>query len=232
MKKLILFLPLLFVNSTYSQTHVGFHGGATFSKMKTTEQGTTSGSGTLTSPTGGVLFVFPLTNRFSIQPEINYVTKGGKTKFDFRVYTYSFSAESSVKINYLEIPVLGKFNFHQQTFDLNLFAGPSIAYGISGVTYFSSTTNGITNTDKQTINFKNDQINRVDVDLNFGMGATFPLGINSVFFDFRYQFGISNMASPGSTSTNPINSKSSAIIIQAGISFPLSTPHPVAPPKK
>ena len=137
-----------------------------------------------------------------------------------------------VKINYLEVPVLGKFNFHQQTFDLNLFAGPSIAYGISGVTYFSSTTNGITNTDKQTINFKNDQINRVDVDLNFGMGATFPMGINSVFFDFRYQFGISNMASPASTPNAPINSKSSAIIIQAGISFPLSTPHPVAPPKK
>jgi hypothetical protein len=82
---------------------------------------------------------------------------------------------------------------------LELFAGPAYAYGLSGNSEITQTYNGVTQTDKKSLDFKNDSIKRSDFSFNFGAGVSMSSGINKFFFNIRYQVGLTNLAEPSNT---------------------------------
>lgn len=81
----------------------------------------------------GVGFNFLLTERISLQPELNFVQKGysensSYTEFPYGGGFYDTKYSEENRMNYLQLPVLVKFTFGKFYFN----AGPSIGFGLKG----------------------------------------------------------------------------------------------------
>jgi hypothetical protein len=88
---------------------------------------------------------------------------------------------------------------------MDIFAGPGFAFGLNGNSKVTETSNGITQTEKHDLDFKNDSIKRTDFSFNFGAGASFFSGLNKLFFNIRYQVGLTNLASPANIPNSLFN---------------------------
>ncbi len=222
---LIILCIVIFTSvNTFSQNSIGIRAGLTSSNWVAKSSGLTNTSDRLTAITIGVPFEFQITELFTIQPELNYITKGAINRLDLSFFGIPVKTEQISKINYLEVPVLGKLSFRSGTAKLELLFGPSLAYGLDGSTKFTETVNGQTQTDKQSLNFKNDSISRTDFSLNFGLGISIPTGMNRVFFDFRYQLGLTNIAAPANVGTaNKLDVKDNTLQFCLGMFFPLAS---------
>jgi len=104
---------------------------------------------------------------FSIQPEVNFMSKGTKIKNNFGSQTYNF--------NYIEIPVLAKYSFGP----VYVNAGPSIGF-LMGKSDKIKSAYGKTNT--------------VDFGLQMGAGLAIPAGPGKLIVDGRYNLGLSNIS--------------------------------------
>ena len=130
--------------------------------------------------------------------------------------------ESQQTVNWLEIPILAKVKFGEADgVGGGLFFGPSIGYGLSGKqkTTSSITINGktTTSTDSETLNFKDDEHSRVDVGLNIGGEVTY----HGLFFDARYQLGVTNMVT-SSSNNDDIKANTRGLALTVGYRIPLS----------
>ena len=220
---ILLFLFFLTTANIFSQISIGIRAGFTSSNWVSKTSGLTNTSDRLPAVTIGLPFEFQITDLFAIQPELNYITKGAINRLDLTFFSIPVKSEQIFKINYLEIPVLGKLSFHSGTAKLDLLFGPAIAYGLDGNSKLTETINGQTQSDKHTLNFKNDSISRTEYSLNFGLGISLPTGMNRVFFDFRYQVGLTNLAAPANVgSTNNLDVKDNTLQFCIGIFFPLA----------
>jgi hypothetical protein len=218
MKKICIFFFLMITFYSKAQTLFGIKAGVTFSKFSVSDSVFDSSPAALTAFTAGIPLVFKISDKFSIQPEINYVSKGA----DFGQNLGFISYDIKYKINYIEIPVLAKLSLHDKKFDFNLLAGPSIAYGLKAKIHSELKSLFGNNTTDSTLDFKKNYLNRTDVCLNFGAGFSYPLGVQTIFLDIRYQVGLSNL----DTYDAPANSGNPAIhtsgfMISGGILFPL-----------
>ncbi len=221
---IFLFIVLSTSIKTYSQSAVGVRAGLTSSNWVAKSSGLTNTSDRLTAITIGVPFELQITDLFAIQPELNFITRGAINRLDLSFFGIPVKTEQISKINYLEVPILGKLSFRSGTAKLELLFGPSLAYGLDGSYKFTETLNGQTQTDKQSLNFKNDSISRTDFSLNFGLGISLPTGMNRVFIDFRYQLGLTNIAAPANVgTTNKLDVKDNTLQFCLGMFFPLMT---------
>lgn len=128
-----------------------------------------------TSVVLGLFGEFIVTNKFSIQPELLYSGQGfsNQTPNDF----------SRVKLDYVLLPIMAKFYLHQN--DLSLEVGPQLGFLVSG----KEKTNEA--------NEKIENISKVDFDLNVGLGYELK---NNIYFQGRYNLGITNLNSDSDTS--------------------------------
>jgi hypothetical protein len=67
------------------------------------------------------LYKFPITNSVSIQPEISYTTKGAELSYN------NTNGNTTFKTNYIEVPVLLRFNPDA----FNVHVGPYAAYMVA-----------------------------------------------------------------------------------------------------
>lgn len=81
----------------------------------------------------GVFAEFPVSNKFSVKPGLNFMNKG------VRVNSTSTEIEGALikqnvkaNLNYLEVPVLAIYNIKGSDGKWFLGAGPSASYGVSG----------------------------------------------------------------------------------------------------
>lgn len=74
---------------------------------------------------------------FSVMPEISFTRKGSKEVYDTH-FTIRLRSETETKIDYIEVPVLLKFQVGKGRVKPFMLAGPSIGYAIGG--RFSNTT--------------------------------------------------------------------------------------------
>jgi len=121
---------------------------------------------------------FPIHESFSIMPEFHWMQKGAK------IDDLTGGFEQSIRtLNYLEIPVLAKFNFGNPDGDAGffLFLGPSLGY------LFSATDK---DGDGNTNDIDLDDFNRTEVGSHFGAGVR----LGAVNIDIRYVLGFSNIA--------------------------------------
>ena len=148
---------------------------------------------------GGFL-VMDLNGQFFLRPEIYYTSKGFAMSMEESEstgdYEISYSGESSITLNYLEVPVLGVFAV---TKNFNLFAGPYLDIFLNGKTttesegYYRYLMNDewiyedLSGSDSEDI--KSDDINTPGLGLLFG--AEYVIGKFS--FDVRYSMGLTNI---------------------------------------
>ena len=141
-----------------------------------------------------------LNGQFFLRPEIYYTSKGFAMSMEESEstgdYEISYSGESSITLNYLEVPVLGVFAV---TKNFNLFAGPYLDIFLNGKTttesegYYRYLMNDewiyedLSGSDSEDI--KSDDINTPGLGLLFG--AEYVIGKFS--FDVRYSMGLTNI---------------------------------------
>ncbi len=139
----------------------------------------------------GVSFDLGLSKVFTIQPELLYIQKGGKSTY---VFNEDNKIVSRLYYNYVEVPVLAKLKFYKEDGGgFYILGGPFVGLAISGKTKTSTTLLGNTTTSENDFNFDNDneadRQRRTDWGVSFGGGVKF----GHVFLDARYNLGINNL---------------------------------------
>lgn len=155
-----------------SAAQFGIKGGVNFSNMYTDD---VDDENVLTSFNAGVFVNLPVSDLFSIQPEVLYSRKGAELTYDNAFATGS----AKFNLNYIEVPVLLKINVSE---NFNIHAGPYFAYLIDSK---------ITNQGDGVFDFEtdidNDDLNKFDAGIAAGIGFDFDsFGIGA-----RYNYGLS-----------------------------------------
>ena len=126
----------------------------------------------------GAAFNIPITEEFSIQPELNFTQRGGRvdasTPFDPRNFIH-------FNQNYLGIGVVGRYNLSlNDRFGLYSEFGPELSFWTCG--------NNRRRDDRVKYNF-DDTDRRIDVGLNIGFGGTFETPCGELLFGPRLYLG-------------------------------------------
>lgn len=129
---------------------------------------------------------------FSVQPELLYIQKGGKT-------TYGIDEDNQVQsryyYNYVEVPVLAKLKWlvPASRSGFYLVGGPYVGLALGGKVKNTVTLLGQTTTSEDKFSFDNsdpaDRQRRMDWGVSFGGGLKF----GSTYLDLRYNLGINNL---------------------------------------
>ncbi|WP_353158722.1 porin family protein [Myroides odoratus] len=131
---------------------------------------------------GGAVEIF-VTDKFSIQPELQYSMQGTQSKNDL-IIDGMIASNIKVNTNYLNIPVMAKYYVAE---GFSIQAGPQLGFLVkselktdlsNGYEKISVTSNIKSNT------------NKVDFGLNFGVAYDLSFGL---FFDARYNLGLTDI---------------------------------------
>lgn len=148
----------------------------------------------------GLSFDLGLSKVFTIQPELLYIQKGGKSTY---VINENNKFVSRLYYNYVEVPVLAKLKFYSEGGSgFYLLGGPFIGLAVSGKSKNSVTLFGNTTTTEEEFNFDNDdeedRQRRTDWGVSFGGGLKF----GQLFLDARYNLGINNLLDTDTNNQN------------------------------
>jgi hypothetical protein len=136
---------------------------------------------------GGGFAEFPLSARISLMPELDFVMKGGK-------FTAGLPADTSVRLNYLELPLLVKAHWDWPKVRVFANGGPALALLLSANGTDDST--GSSSDEKSAYN-------SVDLGIALGGGVALPISESmDVFFDGRSTFGILDVDASNFSSHN------------------------------
>ena len=145
----------------------------------------------------GAAFNFQLNKTFSLQPEVNFVQKGGNNYFRQGDGGFQNKIEHSIRLNYIELPVILRIAVGTgKRFYLNV--GPFVAMGISGRSKFHQQVifdfESFTREEKAEVDFGGaprgvydtvfDQYIKSAFDYGFHLGA--GINFNKFLVDFRY----------------------------------------------
>lgn len=139
----------------------------------------------------GLYYKVAIDDNLSFQPEINYVQQGAKSSGEEQGFSYS----ALYKFNYIQIPILAKYQFGDAN-KVNFFVqgGPYVGFGL-GKAKVENCFNGDCDVEESSFgNSDEDEIKNPDFGIQLGGG----LIINSKFsFDIRYVYGIQNLLNEG-----------------------------------
>ena len=192
MKKIVLFLGILFCIQTNAQSSkreegivIGVKGGLNMSNF----MGDIKDQSMRTSIHLGLLAEIIVSDNFSVQPELLYSGQGS-------TYTGPNPGFARTKLDYLTVPVLGKFGL---TDKLSFEAGPQLGFLVSA---------------KTKTNTSNDKIEGVKT-LDFGLNAGLEYELSSgVIFQGRYNLGLTDTGLTGDS-----NKRASNSVIQFSIGY-------------
>ena len=192
--------------ASQAQTSIGITAGASFSNVKVKAMNINASPDTKTGITAGLMLDAPLSKNFHFQPALNFVQKGYKAKDDPMKETFN--------LNYLELPL----NF---VYDANGFfagAGPSVAYGISGMDKTKWTDHSMPD-DNEKIRFGSgvNEVKALDFGANFTAGYKTQSGF---LITSNYTLGLSNIANTNSNSPDEnVKIKNNCFGIKIGYMF-------------
>lgn len=150
---------------------------------------------------GGLTFDLGISDLFTIQPEVLYIQKGGKSTF---TANDNNKLESRYYYNYVEVPVLAKLKFYGDDGGSGFYflAGPYVALALGGKVKTDLTVLGQTTSAEDDFVFNNDdageRAKRLDYGVSFGGG----IKINRLFLDLRYSYGLNNVLDNDADNTN------------------------------
>lgn len=166
---------LLCVSAAIAQPKFGIRAGVNISKQDFKQGSLTVEPKSKLGLDLAVVSDIPLGEVVSFGPELHWLQKG------YKIEDIGGPIEElTATFNYLELPLLVKFNFGE-TAKFFVMGGPSFGYFLSGR---SEDNNG----NKEDIDL--DDYNRIELGAHLGAG----IGVGPLVFDLRYILGISNLA--------------------------------------
>lgn len=197
MKKLVIALGLLLVftmTATAQEEGVGvtakgFKAGLNLANISGDDA---EGSSTLMGFAFGGFMTYNFSPNMAIQPEILYTMKGFSVD--------AIIMEIDTKFNYLEIPVLLKFTFGENSTKPFFMVGPAFSILMSA--------------DVEGLDVK-DALKSTDLGIVAGAGAGFPMGSGTMSVEGRYTMGMSSVDDTGLD----IDWKNSVISVMVGYGF-------------
>lgn len=129
-----------------------------------------------------------ISDKFSVQPELLFSTQGAKSEYSESDVDYSYTEKSTLKLNYLNIPIMAKYYATEKFY---VEAGPQIGFLMSAESKseYSETFMGTTESASTTTDIK-DSLNSTDLGLGLGLGYNFTENIGA---GLRFTSGLSNI---------------------------------------
>ncbi|ALU28106.1 porin family protein [Myroides odoratimimus] len=181
-------------NAQTPDVKIGAKGGLNISNL-TNINNTSS----LTSFHIGAVAEIFVNERFSIQPELLYSAQGTSVDIDEMTYVGLNKArlemDTEMRVNYINVPIMAKYYLWE---GLNVQVGPQFGFLTSAKAHINKMrVDGVkidvpSSSNNESIK---DQFKSFDFGVNFGAGYELPVG---VFFDARYNIGISKVNKEGS----------------------------------
>jgi opacity protein-like surface antigen len=138
----------------------------------------------------GVYGHFPITDRFAIQPEVNFTRLGGREKTEVsNVANTTVKYNNKTTLDYIQVPVM--FKFYPGASRFNIEAGPQVGFNIYGKNkeMVSTFANNTVYNDTQVTDVK-DNVKNFDFGFNFGLGYNLTDHLN---VGARYYMGITKI---------------------------------------
>ncbi len=202
MKKTLLIIIAAFTLSTQAQeTLFGVKAGLNLASIGGDDAGDAK---TRSSFHIGGLVEIPVSEKFSVQPELLYSSQGAKGSEE--LLGEGVIVESKIKSDYINIPIMAKYYLIQ---GLSIEAGPQFGFLVSAKAEFELKGPGVLETASMDVKelFNN-------FDLGVGLGTSYALDMG-VFFGARYNLGLSNINKDSGDTKNQNN----VFQISAGYSF-------------
>ncbi|WP_379964935.1 porin family protein [Epilithonimonas sp. UC225_85] len=192
MKKLLLVGAIALCGAMNAQVKFGVKAGLALSSLKAEADNVSVSSDSKTSFYVGGLAEYKITDKFALQGELLYSPLGGKETEEengsLMGYDYSYKYESDYKIGTLLVPISAKYYV---TNGLAVGAGFNLGFILSAKNKYSET--AVVDGDIESYSEEEDIKKEVNT-FNFSpfVSAEYNLN-NGLFFDTRYNFGVSNM---------------------------------------
>jgi hypothetical protein len=187
-------------NAQTPDVKLGAKGGLNISNLTNTENSSSRTSFHI----GAVAEIF-INEKFSIQPELIYSSQGIKADVDEVTYVgldiARLEIDSSIRNNYINVPVMAKYYIAD---GFNVQVGPQFGFLTSAKVHINKMkVNGekISVPSSENNQSVKNQFNSFDFGINFGAGYELPLG---VFFDARYNVGLSKVNKEGESIKNGV----------------------------
>jgi hypothetical protein len=196
---LLVAVACMISTASFAQAKFGAKAGTNFSNVRDKGAGITS---TYVSKTGlnfGLFADFEVSDKFSVQPELNFSQMGAKESETISGIT----STTKMNLNYIAVPVLAKVHIS----DLALLAGPQLSFLASAKAKTTVTGLGSETVDMKEL-FKGSEFSLV-LGAEYGFGDKFAVGA-------RYQAGLSDL---NKVSEAGFTSKSSAFSLSIGYKF-------------
>ena len=202
MKKIFLTIGIIMSGFAFSQ-QFGIKAGLNVSDINNGASGTD-----MKAKTGiyaGVTANIPVSEEFSIQPELIYNQMGAKTNlYDFGSIIGNVS--TTTKLDYISLPVMLQYNLPSNIY---LELGPEFSYLVSAKQGLSSSVIS------PSTDINMDYLNRLNVGAGFGAGYNFNknIGINA-----RYTLGLTGLGKNGNVTDYFLDSAKNNNL-QVGLNF-------------
>jgi len=202
MKKIFLGFGIIISGFAFSQ-QFGLKAGLNVSDINNGASGTD-----MKAKTGlyvGVTTTIPVSDEFSVQPELIYNQLGAKTNlYDFGGIIGNVS--TTTKLDYISLPVMLQYNF-PSNFYLEL--GPEFSYMVSAKQGLS------TSIISPSTDINMDYLNRLNVGAGFGAGYNLNKNIG---ISARYTFGLTGLGKNGNVTDYFLDSAKNNNL-QVGVNF-------------
>ncbi|HLV14534.1 MAG TPA: porin family protein [Xanthomarina sp.] len=202
MKKLLLFTAIAafaFSTAHSQEIRFGVKAGANFANMSVKPDDGISLDGRTSFHIGGLVEI-PISEKFSVQPELLYSSVGAKYKDNDPFFG---DMELTYKLSYISIPVMAKYYVVD---GLALEAGPQFGF-------LASAKGEVEIGGESASEDIKDQFKSLDIGL--GIGASYRLDMG-VFFGARYALGLSNIADD---TDDDVKVKNNVLQISVGYTF-------------
>ncbi len=213
MKKLIVVIALIAAVSASAQTIIP-KAGMTLSTLDAETFASNPGDfdsyKNITGFSVGVGYRIGFGDLISLQPELLFIQKGWKNEYgyDDGVDYYRYQYTETVKLNYLELPILVRIALGPEKFKFHINAGPSVGFGINGEynqdyfetyggTPFEFSNEGDVKFEDRPDGYEGyDQYypNRIEFGAQIGGGVTL---FDKVMIDVRYGLGLTDLSDDG-----------------------------------
>jgi hypothetical protein len=153
---------------------------------------------------------FPVSDVFSIEPELLYSMQGNKIYSSSNSGSSTYSSTGKVSLSYIVLPVMVKYYIADK---ISLEAGPQIGY-LLAASYDRTTENSIGGVITSTSTSSTDKSGLRSIDLGINFGAGYKVSDN-IYAGFRSYLGTSDTYDP----SGPLSVKNTVFSFNLGYSF-------------
>jgi hypothetical protein len=195
-RNLLALLAFLSTTGAVAQISIGVQTGANLSSSKSTSPSVGDLKGKfVVGFHAGVVADIALTPEVSAMPTLQYIQKGTKSSQQTTLLGTTTKVESTVSLNYLELPLNIVYNFELgETAKLFVGAGPMFSYALSGKVKTSVSSPLGTNTTTNDAKFGSNQTDNFKR-FDFGVNGIVGVKLNNGFaLSANYTKGLSNLS--------------------------------------